>query len=92
MVVTVSNRVRKVASYRVRPGEGAAAGVPAQPASRRRVSRRKGRRRMSYAALATRVWKAPMEMVTEAARSASAALPSSVTAMPLTSAGVLPMA
>ena len=32
-----------------------------------------------------------MEMVTEAARSASAALPSSVTAMPLTSAGVLPV-
>lgn len=86
----MSKRVRKVASYRFAPSSSGAAG-DAQPASRR-TDRSRGAGDASQApAFSTRVRKSPTPMVTEAARSASPALPSSVTAIPVASATVLPV-
>lgn len=65
--------------------------LPGAPGQQQEQRQQKGKP-PHYAAFSTKVWKSPMEMVTEAARSASEALPSSVTAMPPTSAGVLPVA
>ena len=85
----MSNRLRKLASYRFGPAGAVSAAQPVKSRSAASSSEHTFRF-MAYPAFAISSIKSPIPMVTEETRSASAALPS-LTAMPETSARVLPV-